>query len=662
MIQIKSVFVFALLLLCGWFLFAEEPIQKIQYDFINLLPDFPSLYTSTNATFKDPNWEIDFSKASSVSFNHPSLSLFGTPSKFILKLWTSSAGSELEILFGSHFQFFRKKIGNLQYGAQTIEFNAPPEGWEFYGGENDGKVQIPLRFLQLQVNKANCPSQILQLRILNFTCETAIAPYQECILVSKTFQDDKKQLYSLCSLMNLLPNEVQGDLSIQVKDWEQNIMTQFSQKITLPPSAQSINMKIPVQICEDKNFAEVCWTFKRSDGREFLANSTYSKDIDFQPEKTPNPDSPWGMGLFLYRYGSDQKRMEKAAELASKAGIKWTREEFGWGHLEPEPGKFNFDYYDNVVNTALSYGISVYGLLCYWSSWTQPYTSKGIEDFVRYTEATVNHFKDRIKFWEIYNEPNIFFWQGPKELYPELVKRCYETIKKIDPSAQVLAISTAGIDFNFIDFCLKANTPFDILTIHPYRRNLDDIKFMDELKRVANQVQNRPVWITEMGWSSHLWKGGVTEREQACLFARCYLSAIASGAVQNTSWYDFKNDGDDPFYFEQNFGIIRNDFSQKPALRACAHICRLLPGKSIQTRNEFGENIIAFQQGNIVVVWSAKEDKDLTIKVTDIPVKVQNLMGEVLTEIDKKTTTTLHLKKGYPIFLIGGKVKGIKQK
>lgn len=659
MLRTKLAIALGLLLL--WKCIAEEPTQTqtTQYEFISLQSDPSSIYLSSNVSFKNPLWEIDFSKNTSASFNHPSLSIFGTPKKLILKLWASSEGSELELLLASHFQFFKKKIGTLQYGEQTIEFDAPPEGWEYFSGENDGKVRTPLRFIQLQVNKANCPSNILQLQFQSFTCETDIPSNQECILISKTYTRDQG-VYSSCCFTNLLNKEVSGNLCIQLKDWEQNVLSSISQELTIPSSARPIHLEIPVQIPENKNFIEIWWTFKRSDGKVFSANSTYSKEIDFPIDKTLNPDSPWGMGLYFLRYGSDQKSRERAAQIASRVGIKWTREDFVWSQIEPEPGRFDFDYYDNIVNTALKYGISVYGILCYWASWTEPYTMKGVEDFVRYAEATVNHFKDRVKFWEIYNEPNIFFWQGPKELYPELVKRCYEAIKRADPEAQVLAISTSGIDNHFIDFCLQANTPFDILTIHPYRPTLDDIKFINELKKVAKQVQNRPVWITEMGWSSHLWKNGVTEREQALLLARCYLSAIASGAVQNISWYDFRNDGSDPFYFESNFGIVREDFSPKPALRACANICKNLPDKNIKTRTDFGEDVIAFQQGKIIVIWPTKEDKCLKVKVTESPVEVQNLMGETIMEDNKSKYIRLPLKKGYPLFIIQGQIKGIK--
>jgi hypothetical protein len=39
-----------------------------------------------------------------------------------------------------------------------------------------------------------------------------------------------------------------------------------------------------------------------------------------------------------------------------------------------------------------------------------------MDDYVRFLKL-VQHYKKEIKQWEIWNEPNIFFWQGPKDLY-----------------------------------------------------------------------------------------------------------------------------------------------------------------------------------------------------------------------------------------------------
>ena len=53
---------------------------------------------------------------------------------------------------------------------------------------------------------------------------------------------------------------------------------------------------------------------------------------------------------------------------------------------------------------------------------------------------------EKILDWEVYNEPNIFFWQGPRDMYAELLTRAYASIKAANPQARVLGCSTAVID------------------------------------------------------------------------------------------------------------------------------------------------------------------------------------------------------------------------
>jgi len=164
------------------------------------------------------------------------------------------------------------------------------------------------------------------------------------------------------------------------------------------------------------------------------------------------------MGLYLYRYPPNEEGfalMGKAAALGRDAGVKWSREEFQWHRIEPEKGRFDWAYYDRLVDIANRNGISVYGLIAYWSHWTKPYTQEGVRDYAAYCRALVTHFKDRIKHWEVWNEPNIFFWSGPKELYADLLKAAYKAIKEADPEAHVLGCSTAGIDTGFVKMVLE---------------------------------------------------------------------------------------------------------------------------------------------------------------------------------------------------------------
>ena len=239
---------------------------------------------------------------------------------------------------------------------------------------------------------------------------------------------------------------------------------------------------------------------------------------------------------------------------------------------------------------------------------------------------------------EIYNEPNIFFWSGPHERYPLLLKQAYDAVKAEDPDAHVLGCSTAGIDNRFIQMCLDAQAPFDVLTIHPYRGALHEQTFVDELTDTRKQVGNRPIWITEMGWPTI--PGNATEREQAALLARCYLSAIGCGASQTICWYDFRNDGWNPYYSEENFGITYQDLAPKPAYRALASVCRTFRrGAPSLARTPVGatsEGVWCFRMGGASSVWSdAKHRVRMTFSLKGEP-SALNLMGEpvVLTKKD----------------------------
>ena len=69
--------------------------------------------------------------------------------------------------------------------------------------------------------------------------------------------------------------------------------------------------------------------------------------------------SPFGMGLYLYRYGGDAAgfaTMDRAAQMGAAAGVKWSREEFNWARIEVARGKYDWSFYDQVVATAKRHG------------------------------------------------------------------------------------------------------------------------------------------------------------------------------------------------------------------------------------------------------------------------------------------------------------------
>lgn len=613
---------------------------------------------------------VDFAKTATGALHH-SLSLLGRPSALTLTVHGGAEGNVIKMTFGSHFQTFERTVGTLDGGEKTFTFPVPPEGWSYRGGENDGKVRYPLRLTGLVLERGDGPAVATEVELAELRCATEVALREAITLLSRVTElecsPDTRTLAATCTAWNLLDQEVAGTLTMTVRDWENNLLDEQTTEWSLPAKGARKELTWNVAVPAALNFADAEFRFdagKRANGSSRSTAATragFVRPIDDAGDATLRPESPWGMGVYLYRYPHNPEghaRMDQAAAMAQAAGVKWSREEFSWGRMETKPGEYAFDFYDVVVDTALRHGISVYGLLAYWSQWTQPYTEEGIDDFCQWARATVRHFKDRVKHWEIYNEPNIFFWSGPRELYPMLVKKCYAAIKEEDPEAQVLAISTAGIDRAFINQCLEADAPFDILTIHPYRGRLADRGFRNELESVAELVGGRPVWITEMGWSSQI--GGVDERTQAQLLARCYLGAVASGACQNVSWYDFRNDGNDPFYNEANFGVIRNDMTPKPAYRALATVCRTLASGEPRVPKGFGDAVFALEMGDALALWSPARNTRVVCRVGKGDLDVFNLMGDPLIPERDGNRLTIELRPDCRVFLTGAKIKPLR--
>ena len=599
-------------------------------------------YGVANAELQKGVWRIDFAKHAEASLSH-SLAILGAPEEFALSIEADAgaAGAELVLSIGSHFMTFTRSLGVIQPPArdgekiaQAFRVPAPPaEGWSWHGGANDGKPQYPLRFSRLTVRRANAKPAPVTLRLSPLEAQTRIAPSKRLALRTRLLPNGEAPTALTGELKNLDDTAARAcDLTVLLKNWDGAELATVKTNLAPVKPGQAQTFTLPLPALPKTAFVEAVSTVSTRDAPRVSGTwtSTWTERMADAGPGEMQPGSPWGMGIFLYRNGNDEgghRNMERIAAAAQAAGVKWTREEFHWARIEPRKGAFDFAFYDKMVETAQRHGISVYALVAYWTPWTKPYEDEGFRDYCNALREMVRRYKHVIKHWEIYNEPNIFFWSGPRERYPALLKMAYDTVKAEDPDAQVLGCSTAGIDNKFIQMCLDAGAPFDALTIHPYRGALHEDSFTAELKAVREQVGGRPVWITEMGWPTI--PGTVSERQQASLLARAYLSAVGSGACQNMSWYDFKNDGWNPYYNEENFGILQNDLAPKPAYRALAQVCRTFASgapslQSIPVPNTHTQ-LFVFRMGKGCAIWTDGAEVEVTIPNRQ---NAQNLMGE----------------------------------
>ncbi len=335
--------------------------------------------------------------------------------------------------------------------------------------------------------------------------------------------------------------------------------------------------------------------------------------------------TPFGMIVSLgNRVRSDE--MDEMITLMQEAGVQWNREEISWDHVQlSKGGPYDWDgnaagfyNYDRAIDLQRQAGIQVLGLLDYNPAWFKsknPHPDEWLSDWGDYVYSTVAHYgRDRgqIKYWEIWNEPNLLasgYESGlySVEDYVRILQTASAAARSADPEAKIVLGGIAEIwsdipanSYDLLDYLqrlhdLDAWQYFDILGIHPYRptapeqpawrRNhfetlLDQMNNMDAL---LNRLGRKPIWYTEMGWSSEA-DGSVSEQNQAAWMQRFLLIALTRPGVEKIFWYDFRNDTggnqnyrtpiNDPNEEQFHFGMLRRIYPLRvddPNLRKPAY-------------------------------------------------------------------------------------------
>jgi hypothetical protein len=314
-----------------------------------------------------------------------------------------------------------------------------------------------------------------------------------------------------------------------------------------------------------------------------------------------NMQNPFGVLEFLhwshpwnnYKY-SRREDLEKIVALMKEAGVGWVRMDFLWSDIEPESGRFEFDKYDSIVNLLAENGIHLLGLLDYstdWASscgkWNCPPGDTKL--FINYTRAVMQRYKDKIKHWEVWNEPDShIYWAAQDGLksYCALLKDVYLAAKEIDPDCKILnggfANGIASVNHLYDN---GAKDYFDILNIHIFESplNAGAIKRILAYPKLAYKIMKRngdadkKIWITEIGCPGvkrgtkvkNWWLGrNTTEKEQARWVREVFTELIRYAAVEKVFWAFFRDCKGHWDNGVDYFGLVHWDFSPKPSFSA----------------------------------------------------------------------------------------------
>lgn len=285
-------------------------------------------------------------------------------------------------------------------------------------------------------------------------------------------------------------------------------------------------------------------------------------------------------------------------------GAQWVRFDFDWVDIQ-SGGKtsYNWSRYDEAVAAANARGIKVLGIITYTPQWELPTgctnlyncPPKSTADFTHFAATVTARYAPKgVHYWEIWNEPNV----GKRftaAAYTRLLKSVYPAIKNADSGAFVLTGGTApaitnGTDISPIDFLTGiyqngGKKYFDAVAHHPYCfspgfncpksyadwsawSQMQDTHLSLRSVMIANGDQNKKIWATEFGAPTGGGSQAVSEAQQAQMVTDAYSLFNSYSWSGPLFWYTYKDPCTTTTNLECFFGLVRPDFSQKPAYAA----------------------------------------------------------------------------------------------
>jgi hypothetical protein len=244
---------------------------------------------------------------------------------------------------------------------------------------------------------------------------------------------------------------------------------------------------------------------------------------------------------------------------------RWIRHDFAWDAIEPVPGTYNWAGFDQLVKSAHAHGISVIATLTYTPVWANgghsdhTYEPTSAIEFGNFARAVTARYAPRgVHAYEIWNEPNISFWQPKPDplLYTQILCAAYKRIHAVDPQTWLRALYTDG-----------AKPCFDAVGHHPYidaSTQPDDLGNAwylmygaypaDNLRQImiANHDGAKRIWATEVGCRRSLGDTQVASRLAHAF--QLWSSYRWAGVL---AWFT---------YWDPNqYGLVNDDWTPRPA-------------------------------------------------------------------------------------------------
>ena len=382
-------------------------------------------------------------------------------------------------------------------------------------------------------------------------------------------------------------------------------------------------------------------------------------------------DVPWGVSSSASSFRNHEEWLPKMSSI----GVRTVRLFPEWGGLQPTPDSWTWDACDAMVRLAGDSKIEINAILMGKPAWTKigvhAFPMRNLPEWSAWVTGTVAHYKDRIHYWEVWNEGNGGFNDEHHTTadYAVLAAETFAAARKADPRAQV-GLTVASFDAPYLRHAvaaqLQAGRPdsFDYLCIHPYEiadgvsapnGEIPYLWMADRLKQALKAAGSAkpeaPVWITEVGRRLDSRPGqAVTEAAAARDLVKLYVLALAQG-IRRVQWFEAQ----DPAGEDQGFGLLGRDGRPRASYTAFQTMTSALGLKPSSlgwlALGEKGRGygfVFRGATAPVLVAWMPAGESDAPVKLSS-KVEVLDLAG-VKTPIAAGQALPLG---EVPIFVIG---------
>ncbi|MEK6796681.1 MAG: carbohydrate binding domain-containing protein [Spirochaetota bacterium] len=198
-----------------------------------------------------------------------------------------------------------------------------------------------------------------------------------------------------------------------------------------------------------------------------------------------------------------------------------------WSQLEPVKGRWDFTALDRCVALAIEHDVEPLMMLWNTPAWASARPNdkaayhhlpgivaepKDIEDWKNYVRTVSERYKGKIRYYEVWNEPNdMLFFSGKVEDLVELTRTARRVLKAVDPGSKVVSAGIVHASDYLDSFLAKGGKDAcDIVGYHFYPAGQTGTpeSEMLEIHRVQkimakHGIADRELWNTETGWTIH---------------------------------------------------------------------------------------------------------------------------------------------------------------